>query len=236
MKRYRPRSAPLACAQPSPDNAVTYARYDFWRRSISREITQRFQQAQTFLQTGEAESAEAVCAALLDQHPEDANVLCLSARALVKLGRFDEANARIEHALSIYPAFARPHEVRGELSLAQGNLPDAAEAFQQAEDALSTTKTSASSPPRLAYTDDRQSRSISRVFQFTITIDPDQVLITTSDIPFGSVNSTYNTPILTTNGVGPFTWSVTAGAMPTGISLGATTRCHRCPRRRAFHK
>ncbi|MFV1998534.1 MAG: sulfotransferase [Acidiferrobacterales bacterium] len=84
-----------------------------------------------FLQTGKAESAEAVCAGVLDQYPEDANFLCLSARALVKLEQFDEANARIERALSIYPEFERAHEVRGELLLAQGQLPAAAEAFQQ---------------------------------------------------------------------------------------------------------
>ena len=58
--------------------------------------------------------------------------MCLSARALVRLKRFDEANARIDHALSIYPEFARPHEVRGELLLAKGELSGAAEAFQQA--------------------------------------------------------------------------------------------------------
>ncbi len=129
MKPYRPRSTPLACVQRS---AVTYARHEVRRRSISQEIEQRFQEAQKFLQTGDAESAEAVCAGLLDQQPEDANVLCLSARALVKLGRFPEANARIDHALSIYPEFARPHEVRGELSLAKGELHAAAKAFQQA--------------------------------------------------------------------------------------------------------
>ena len=74
----------------------------------------------------------AVCADLLGQNPEDANVLCLSARALVKLGRFDEANGRIDQALSIYPEWAQPHEVHGEIWLAKGNLPDAAIAFQQA--------------------------------------------------------------------------------------------------------
>ena len=63
---------------------------------------------------------------------QDANFLCLSARALLKLGRIDEANARVEHALSIYPEFQRAHEARGELLLAQGQLPAAAEAFQQA--------------------------------------------------------------------------------------------------------
>ncbi len=129
MKRYRLRSAPLACVHRS---AVTCARYEIWRRSISREIAQQFEEAQKFLQTGEAESAEAVCADLLDQHPEDANVLCLSARALLKLERFDDADARIDQAMSIYPEWARPHEVRGELLLAKGILSDAAEAFRKA--------------------------------------------------------------------------------------------------------
>jgi len=85
-----------------------------------------------FLQTGEAESAKAVCDDALDRHPEDANFLCLSARVLVMLKRFDEATARIEQAMSIYPEFARPHEVRGDLLFAKGELPDAAKAFQQA--------------------------------------------------------------------------------------------------------
>ena len=58
--------------------------------------------------------------------------MCLSARALVKLARFDEANSRIDQAISLYPEWSRPHEVRGELLLAKGNLPDAAENFRQA--------------------------------------------------------------------------------------------------------
>jgi len=113
-------------------NTLTYAPRDFRRRSISQDVEQLFKQAQTYLQTGEAESAEEVCAGALDQCPEDANFLCLSARALVKLQRFDEANARIERALSIFPEFERAHEARGELLLAQGQLPAAAEALQQA--------------------------------------------------------------------------------------------------------
>jgi tetratricopeptide (TPR) repeat protein len=68
---------------------------------------------------------------LLDRYPEDANFLCLSARALEKLERFDEAKARIDEALSIYPEFARAHEVSGDLLLAQGYPTAAAEAFQQ---------------------------------------------------------------------------------------------------------
>jgi tetratricopeptide (TPR) repeat protein len=103
-------------------------------KPIPHEVKQKeqFQQAQKFLQTGEAESAEAICAGRLDQYPEDANFLCLSARALVKLKRFDEAQTRIERALSIFPEFVRAHEARGELLLAQGQLPAAAEALRQA--------------------------------------------------------------------------------------------------------
>jgi len=84
-----------------------------------------------FLQTGEAESANAVCAEALARYPEDANFLCLSARVLLKLKKFEEAKLRIENALSLYPEFARPHELRGELLLAQGWPTAAVEAFQQ---------------------------------------------------------------------------------------------------------
>ncbi len=94
-------------------------------------VEKLFEQAQKFLQTGEAESAEAICADALDQYPDEVNLLCLSARALIKLRRFDDANARIESALSFDPEVARAYEVRGELLFAKGDLPAAADAFQR---------------------------------------------------------------------------------------------------------
>jgi len=84
------------------------------------------------LKTGEAEAAEAICAGHLNQYPQDANFLCLSAQALIKLERFDEAQVRVEQALSLFPDLVRAHDVRGDLLYAQGRLPDAVEAFQQA--------------------------------------------------------------------------------------------------------
>ncbi|MFV1998184.1 MAG: sulfotransferase [Acidiferrobacterales bacterium] len=127
------RSSPLACVR---SNALTYvydARHQVWRRSISQEVEQRklFQQAQAFLQTGEAESAKAICTEALGRYPEDANFLCLSARVLLKLKKFDEANTQIKRALSIFPEFASPYGVRGELLLAQGQPSTAIEAFQK---------------------------------------------------------------------------------------------------------
>ena len=84
------------------------------------------------LQTGEAELAEAICAGALRGFPQDANFLCLSARALVKLGRLEEANGRIDEAMSLFPEFERAHEARGELLIAKGELPAATKALEKA--------------------------------------------------------------------------------------------------------
>ena len=84
------------------------------------------------MQGGEAAPAEAICADVLSGQPNDANFLCLSARALVKLGRYEGADERIERASSLYPSFARPHEARGELLAAQGMVRDAVDAFRKA--------------------------------------------------------------------------------------------------------
>ncbi len=118
-----------ACVNPK---VVAHARCKSWRRSISKESEQKelFQRAQQYLQAGEAESAETACAAALNQYPEDANFLCLSARALLKLERYDESKARIKRALDIFPEFARAHELRGELLFAKGVLVAASDSFQ----------------------------------------------------------------------------------------------------------
>lgn len=69
---------------------------------------------------------------MLSQIPDDANFLCLSARALTRLGRLDEATRDIDKALSLFPEFERAHEARGDLLIAKGELPAASEAFEEA--------------------------------------------------------------------------------------------------------
>ena len=58
----------------------------------------------------------------------------MSARVLLKLKRFDEANERIEQVLSTYSEWAIPHGIRGEIMLAQNRPAAAAEALQQSLD------------------------------------------------------------------------------------------------------
>jgi len=84
------------------------------------------------LQGGDAGTAERVCRDALNRYPEDANILCLSARALIRLQKFDEARDRLNETLSLFPEFSRPHEILGELFLAQDKPEQAVEAFRRA--------------------------------------------------------------------------------------------------------
>ena len=52
----------------------------------------------------------------------------------------------------------------------------------------------------------------------TITVNPAPAITTTS-LPQSSVNEAYSQTILTTGGTQPFAWSITAGALPPGLSL-----------------
>lgn len=84
------------------------------------------------LQAGDASTAEQLCRDALNRYPEDANILCLSARALIRLELFDEAEGRINKTLALFPDFPRPHEILGELFLTQNKPEQAVDAFRRA--------------------------------------------------------------------------------------------------------
>ncbi len=48
-------------------------------------------------------------------------------------------------------------------------------------------------------------------------------IATTSPLPAGSVGTLYSQTFVVLNGVAPFTWSVSAGSLPPGLSLNSTT-------------
>jgi hypothetical protein len=47
--------------------------------------------------------------------------------------------------------------------------------------------------------------------------------ITTTSLPDGQVSSSYSKGLTATGGTTPYTWSITAGSLPAGLSLGAST-------------
>ncbi len=91
-----------------------------------------YKQAQAYLKAGEFDAAENVCTNVLEQFPHDGNFMCISAQALIRLQRFDDAQARLEKAVKLYPQFDRAYDGCGDLFMAQGKFNDAIKAFQHA--------------------------------------------------------------------------------------------------------
>ena len=54
----------------------------------------------------------------------------------------------------------------------------------------------------------------------SVRVTPD---ITTTTLPAGTVNQAYNQPMAATGGTAPLTWSISAGTLPAGLNLDATT-------------
>ncbi|MBI5361383.1 MAG: putative Ig domain-containing protein [Planctomycetes bacterium] len=55
--------------------------------------------------------------------------------------------------------------------------------------------------------------------QYTLIVD--SFMITTTSLPGGNVNMSYNANLTASGGTAPRTWSITAGALPGGLSLNA---------------
>lgn len=76
--------------------------------------------------------AEQICRNALIEDPENAGFLCLSARALILLGRYADAEERLISAVALDPDFPRPHIIRGEMLLTQGQFQNATTEFRRA--------------------------------------------------------------------------------------------------------
>jgi len=76
--------------------------------------------------------AEQICRSALEQYPSDANILCLSARALIRLDQLALAQHRANAAVELYPEFPKPHEILGQVYMGQGESELAVLAFRRA--------------------------------------------------------------------------------------------------------
>ena len=56
-----------------------------------------------------------------------------------------------------------------------------------------------------------------------VVVRPDPPVISTADLPDGEVGVAYSEMLAATGGDGTYSWSVSAGALPTGLSLDAAT-------------
>ena len=58
---------------------------------------------------------------------------------------------------------------------------------------------------------------------YTITIAAPPLLISSTNLPDGVIGTAYNATLASSGGTPPVTWSVTAGALPAGLTLNSTT-------------
>jgi hypothetical protein len=59
--------------------------------------------------------------------------------------------------------------------------------------------------------------------QFALTVNPAIVITTSSPLPAGTVNVNYSQTVAATGGSGTYTWAVSLGSLPTGLTLNATS-------------
>ncbi len=94
--------------------------------------------------------------------------------------------------------------------------------------AVTTTSATYNAPvitPGTSVSDTVKATSVTFPNQSTslsITVQGAPVISTTS-LPSGNQGTPYSGTVSATGGVGPFTWSVSSGSLPTGLSLGAST-------------
>ncbi len=108
-------------------------------------------------------------------------------------------------------------------SLTAGTLP-AGLSLNSTTGAISGTPTATASATALTLKlTDSSSPAQSMSVNLTLTIAPVPLVISTSSLPSGVVGTAYSATLAATGGTTPYTWSLTAGTLPAGLSLNATT-------------
>lgn len=93
---------------------------------------QAFETAQAALRAGEHAAAARLCEDTLRSFPDDANAMCLAAKAYLALRQFEQCERHVAEAVRRFPAFAVAHDVCGDLMLATGRAEQAVAAYQSA--------------------------------------------------------------------------------------------------------
>ncbi|HEX6259811.1 MAG TPA: sulfotransferase [Woeseiaceae bacterium] len=93
---------------------------------------QSFQDALEKLRAGEHARAASLCEDALLSFPDDANTMCLAAKAYLALRQFEQSERHVTEAMRRFPGFAAAHDVYGDLMLATGRAERAIAAYQKA--------------------------------------------------------------------------------------------------------
>ncbi|HEX3842240.1 MAG TPA: putative Ig domain-containing protein, partial [Acidimicrobiales bacterium] len=104
-------------------------------------------------------------------------------------------------------------------SVTTGSLP-AGLTLNAATGVISGTPTAAGSPTFIVTLTDTNGKKATQSYTLAVVIGPS---ITTPSLPSGEVGVAYSQPLAGTGGTTPYTWSVTTGSLPAGLTLNSAT-------------
>ena len=62
-----------------------------------------------------------------------------------------------------------------------------------------------------------------QALSITIVSAPADLVITTTTLPGGTVGTAYSQTLAATGGITPYSWSISSGTLPAGLSIGSST-------------
>jgi len=108
-------------------------------------------------------------------------------------------------------------------SLTNGTLP-AGLTLNASTGAITGTPTNAAASVALTFqVTDSSNPQQTKTVNLTLTILPPPPVISTTTLPNGQVGVAYSATLTATGGTSPYTWSLTSGALPAGLTLNAST-------------
>ncbi len=107
-------------------------------------------------------------------------------------------------------------------SITSGTLPTGL-AFAASTGTISGTPTASGTSSLTFKVVDVSSPAQSKSVTLSLVVAAPALAITTSSLPSGTKGSTYSNLLQANGGTAPYTWSVTSGSLPAGLSLASTT-------------
>ena len=108
-------------------------------------------------------------------------------------------------------------------SLTSGTLPSGLSLNASTGAITGTPTVSVTSTPLTFQAKDSSSPQQSKTVNLTLSIAPATLVISTTSLPSGQINVAYSTALAASGGTTPYTWSLTSGTLPSGLSLNAST-------------
>jgi len=107
-------------------------------------------------------------------------------------------------------------------SITSGSLP-AGLSLASSTGVISGTPTTSGTASFTVQVKDANNSTATKSLSIVVAAAAQPPTISTSSLPGGTVGTAYSTTLAATGGTTPYTWSVTSGALPAGLSIAAST-------------